>query len=534
MTNYHKETIDRIKEQKIEQEVINDLNKIKDDILSYTYYKDVNGKESGLIYEGNKLIETASEKKSDTNDYYKKICDISSSKINEIDDYIMKQIADTGYIITSIYNDGDVELIFGLFDGMHYVSFGDSIAAGHAINDNWSKEYGAGSQYGVNGNTFTVIVPDSYTHLIHNNLINNYGEYGNEYVSTTSFARSGDRVDDLIAKLNHDVVINAIKKADIVTICIGANDVLEPALSSLGEYINKGDSELEKLANTVENNLAILADNSNATSYMSLFNALYNINPIAKYVFTTIYNPYKYLHLDEGHNGFFKPLLDTIPQMNLDVDKYIEDSFGIGNLVYYDFSSWSWKSIELDFDIDAAIKDGLLSTPAVRTLYDRVNGLDDWSEEFVTKLNTVLKNKIKEYGKQNFIVADTKSLFDTYPDRPSGASVCYNDLVNVEFTRGYTTGTMDWSALWRGEYSDDADGIYNYWLDLFLKYSSFNNAVPSLNTLDYISFDINSFATDLVTQIVEKVIVPNVDPHPEKHGHIVLRDSFVNALGMNL
>ena len=37
------------------------------------------------------------------------------------------------------------------------------------------------------------------------------------------------------------------------------------------------------------------------------------------------------------------------------------------------------------------------------------------------------------------------------------------------------------------------------------------------------------FAVDLVTQTIEKVIVPNVDPHPEEHGHRVLKGTFENA-----
>ena len=191
-----------------------------------------------------------------------------------------------------------------------YVSLGDSIAAGHAINDEWVKNYGEESQYGKNGNAETALVPSCYTDLISKDLRAVHG--GN--VNVTSFAKSGDRVDDLMAKLDHDVVRNAIAKADYVTVCIGANDVLEPALSHLEQYINAGDSALAEIASIVEGNLANLANDSYAYSYRSLFDKLNAINPSAIIVFTTIYNPYKYLWLEEGENGFFAPVLNSIPQ----------------------------------------------------------------------------------------------------------------------------------------------------------------------------------------------------------------------------
>lgn len=405
-----------------------------------------------------------------------------------------------------------------------YVSLGDSIAAGHTINADWDKNYGERSQYGVNGNDQTEIVPGCYADLIRDDLAASLGSS----VNAISFARSGDTVADLMQKLNHDRVRNELAKADYVSICIGANDVLQPAMLNLEDYINTGD--LSGIAAIVEANLAALNTDSNPNSYRALFDKLYAINPKAKYVFTSIYNPYKYLWLDDGANGFFKPLLDTIPNMDLDVDKIIEDMFlGGTDLSYYDITQFKWVSIELDYDLDGVIKSGLLNTPAVRTLYDRVNGLCDWSENYVTQLNTVLKNKINAYGKGNFLLADTKAAFDQYPDRPVSATVHYNDLVSVEFTRGYDTMQMDWGALWRDQYSNDAG---SYWGDLAWKYLSFSNALPSVNVADYISFNINGYATDLVAQIVEKVIVPNVDPHPEEYGHIVLKQTFETALGL--
>ena len=407
---------------------------------------------------------------------------------------------------------------------INYVSLGDSIAAGHTINSSWESNYGTGSQYGSGNNTQTAIVPGCYTDLIATELRNSYGS-GN--VSVKSFAHSGDRIDDLMNKLNQQAVISAIQAADIITVCIGANDVLEPAMSKLEDYINAGDSALDAIAATVNTNLNNLSNDSYAYSFTALFNRLNAINPNATYIFTTIYNPYKYLWIDESSNGFFKPILDLVPQMNIDVDGAIEDMFNIDDLGYLDFSTiWNpkWVSIELNYDLDEAIKSGLLSTYPVQLLFDRVNGLGDWAENHVSRLNAILTSKIAAYGKPNFKCIDTKAEFEKYPDRNVSAEHHYNDLVSVEFTRGYNTATMDWGALWGNK------SPAQYWTDLAWKYLSFSNALPSWNVNDYVSFDINGMAAELVQDIVNKVIVPDVDPHPEEFGHKVMQQTFTANL----
>lgn len=423
-----------------------------------------------------------------------------------------------------------------------YVSLGDSIGAGHTINADWETNYGERSQYWykISDNVYrtepTVIVDGSYTDLIRKNLAN---QYGMKYdVSATSFARSGDTVKDLLAKLDHAVVRKAISKAKIVTICIGANDALQPALHNLEDYINTGN--IDTINSIVENNISVLNDDSSAYSYKALLDKLNAINPRAKYVFTTIYNPYKYLWIDEGQNGFFAPLLSTIPQMNLDIDGAIEDMFNIDDLGYYDITKLKWVSIDLEADLDSLIKNGILATTPFQTLFSRVNGLCDWSEKFVEGtssfdgINRVLRSKIAEYKNvnPNFFVAETKALFDTYKDRPEPAEIHYNDLVSVEYTRGYDTAQMDWGALWRGS---DAT---TFWTNLAWKHLHFASydrilelmASMSFNVWDYVSFNMAGFAEELVDLIVQRVIVPDVDPHPETYGHVVLRNSFMDAI----
>lgn len=381
-----------------------------------------------------------------------------------------------------------------------YVSLGDSIAAGHTINSDWEKSpldvnkgyyEGTKSQYtetldgASQPNQKTIIVNNSYTDRINKDLKT---KYGTPKVYTLSFAHSGDTVANLISKLNHTRVQDAIRKADIVTICIGANDILGAASEeAVSDYISSGS--LTGLENAIETNLNLLDTDSSPNSYINLFKKLAEeINPNVKYIFTTVYNPYKYLWIEEGKNGFFAPLLGTIPDMNI-----------------------------IGLDIDGLIKDELLNTTIVQRLFERVNNLGVWVEKYITRLNTILKNKINSYRSinPNFTIADTKSLFDVFPDRPENAQWHYNDLVNVEYTKGYNTATMDWGRLY-----EESGGASNFWWNLSYKYIS-------------AGFDINGFATDLVNQMIEKVIVPDLDPHPETYGQYVLSRSFEDVIGLS-
>lgn len=369
-------------------------------------------------------------------------------------------------------------------DKIRYVSFGDSIAAGHSITESWVTDYGEGSQYGKNGNTSTTIVPNCYTDLIKTHLKNTYGQYN---VSAISFARSGDTVADLLNKLSHENIIRVLSKTNYVTICIGANDVLQTAMNQLSDYIMTGD--LSNIEASVKQNLETLNNDLSNTSYYALLNRLNEINPNATYVFTTVYNPYKYLWIEEGNDGFFSPLLDEIPDMTI-----------------------------LGFNITEQIKSGLLNTPIVKQLFERVNGLGDWVESALEGnnnligLNKIIRNKVSSYA-NNYTVADTKILYDGFPDRPISATKHYNDLVSVEYTKGFDCFQMDWGQLYKEK------GASDYWWDLATSYVSTSG------------FDINGFAEELVGDIVEKVIAIDLDPHPETYGQYILKRSFVNKFG---
>lgn len=423
-------------------------------------------------------------------------------------------------------------VIWGKDETIKYVSFGDSIAVGHRIDENWEKDYGWNAQYGVNGRTSTTLVPGCYTDIIRGELESIYGK---QHVLVTSFARSGDKVSDLMIKLSHETIQKALKKADLVTICIGANDVLHYALTNLEDYIATADSST--IDGYVAESLAVLNDDSNANSYMSLLNKLNEINPDAKYVFTTVYNPYKHLWLEEGSEkgSFFYHVLNNIPPIVIDVDQMVENMFGIDDLGIWNFEEWRWVSLELNIDLGSYIKANLLSTPAVKMLFKSVNAIGTLAEGYIdgndkfVGLNPILRNKINSYREThpNFALAETKKLFDLFPSKTdTREDVDYSDLVNVEFAKDTDVSEADWGALWRGE------SATAYWTQLANKHLSFKNALPSTNAWDYVSFDMNGFSEELVADIVAMVIEPDVDPHPESRGHQVLKRSFSNMIGL--
>lgn len=364
-----------------------------------------------------------------------------------------------------------------------YVSLGDSIAAGWGVDDRAN---------------------DSYFGLLRDELKT---IYGTNRVYGVNHAEGGDQVRHLMTKLKDPTIRKDVEKADVVTICIGANDALTPVMLNLEEYITAGDSGLEKILAAVEANMKRLDDDNDPNSYMALLNRLYEINPNAKYVFTTIYSPYKYVWLDEGKDGFFKPLLDLIPQMTL-----------------------LWGAIE----VDEYIKDNLLNTDIIQLLFDRINGLDEHSNTFVTQINVLLDKKISEFKDKNstakIFIADSKSLWDSVPDRLGAGEVHYNNLVHVKFTRGYTVGDIHWGRLWDNTYIEDfagnrlsdtvCDSAYTFWKTLIGLY------------IDDLDFD--GLANTLLAMLYKYIFSEDVDPHPDYDGHYMLMRSFADTLRENV
>jgi predicted alpha-1,6-mannanase (GH76 family) len=90
-----------------------------------------------------------------------------------------------------------------------YVSLGDSICAGHAIDRGWYDNYGTGVQYNKEdaygnsrGNYLTTLLPNTYTALLQKELQRALSIKNPKVkVNATSFGHSGATVDDLVDML---------------------------------------------------------------------------------------------------------------------------------------------------------------------------------------------------------------------------------------------------------------------------------------------------------------------------------------------
>lgn len=153
---------------------------------------------------------------------------------------------------------------------INYVSLGDSIAEGYGL-----AGFVATETLKTNFNQ------GSYAQRFKAMLEN---EYGASNVSAISYAKSGESTTSLLPKLDEEEIQNAIREADVLTICIGANDILGPANEGIGDFIFYGTDISGDLADGLD------VFSTNFPQILSKINAL---NPNCIKIFTNVYNPYK-------------------------------------------------------------------------------------------------------------------------------------------------------------------------------------------------------------------------------------------------
>ncbi len=361
---------------------------------------------------------------------------------------------------------------------VNYVSLGDSIAVGYSL-DSWLNN--GKLEFGSEGLNSTPIYQETYAESIYNDLKLIYGDNN---VSAVSYAHSGDKVKDLLLKLEDQRVINSLKDANIVTISIGANDILGPATEMIQSYL-MGEIGLSEITNALDNGLNSLT-NGGGDDFSDLLNRLNEINSKAKYIFTNVYNPYKYFDVDI--EAFLNPILP--PPFDI----------GIGSLT---------TEIDLAEILDDVIFDSIESRIDNIRIYTEYY-LSGNSSMSITGLNPIVKSTIESYqnnGFNNFYLVDTKSVFDSFPQKSSSnLDVDYSDLVNVELTEDSKITEFNY-----GNYFPD-----DYWLSW-------------ANKIFFNGYSKESFANDLLSRILETVL-EDTDPHPEWRGHIVISNVFKNVV----
>ncbi len=294
----------------------------------------------------------------------------------------------------------------------YYIALGDSIARGYGIDlkavtydDAGNRTVVFNSDFYLDDGTAT-FAPGTYTAGLRDLLLSS-GSVDAAY----NFARSGDTCGDLVAFINefydaeahtaknpdapnsryasltNGQIFTAMQDAEVVSVCIGANNVLVPAIELLVKYI-AGEITYEQMEQSTREALLGNGTDSGLEAELNVLLArLHALCPDAEIVFTTIYNPYRKMEVGEGMQ--FLQMLGAI----LDAE---------GKM----------KNIEALSEIAIA------------------GGKDSTGKE-LAGINGILTETITAFAKANggrFHLADTKALFDATvtPDRN------YCDYVNTD------------------------------------------------------------------------------------------------------
>lgn len=175
-----------------------------------------------------------------------------------------------------------------------YAALGDSIASGYALPD-YVKNSGSAN---------------SYTSLVKNSLPEIYPGYEIEYAS---LCVNGLTTDGLYNKLKSNPAV--IKDADIITVSIGSNDILNVFNSIINNYLlndefaavfesggiegfKNAQAQLEIIKNDFTDNAQLNAVcDAYAGKLKNLYGLIKSTAPDAKVYFTNIYNPFAKIHI---------------------------------------------------------------------------------------------------------------------------------------------------------------------------------------------------------------------------------------------
>lgn len=189
-------------------------------------------------------------------------------RVNVFKKFLSLALAMAVIILGCNYSATNFAYADNMTDYINYVSLGDSIASGYGLDG-----YDADADF----------VTGSYETLFKSYLQSGIGEVNGE-----SYAVDGSTSSDLLNLLqNNTNVRNSIKKADVITISIGGNDLSKPAKSQIvTSFITGYDALKQELATAVNNY------NINVSAIVSEINSL---NSNVKVLFTSLFNPYKSL-----------------------------------------------------------------------------------------------------------------------------------------------------------------------------------------------------------------------------------------------
>ncbi len=195
-----------------------------------------------------------------------------------------------------------------------YVALGDSIAYGYALADYENQRYST---------------------LIEEHL-DSVWENGCEVYN---YAVSGDKGGDLFNILTEGKA-PAIKNADVITISIGANNVLGPALDNLSEYFVFLTVPDENLRNTELPRIygELMTETKSGIEDFSLeivtiIEEIRKSAPDAEIIFQTIYNPYRHATIKLDFIDSTLDLAKETDRLVSELNKIIIDNATLGYTV---------------------------------------------------------------------------------------------------------------------------------------------------------------------------------------------------------
>ncbi len=201
---------------------------------------------------------------------------------------------------------------------------------------------------------------------------------GNTNITLQSYARTGDQTKDLLAKLDPNYrdaeiatkkgeILEAVNQADYITLCIGANDILQRAtginifMKDLNWFRDTFKSDLEKFKANFDTILGTLADNGATVYVMSVYSPYHYFTgnpPIPDSQYTPMYKSTteKIVAINGIAQGFLGQLNDYISD-KASANPYVEyvDVASVINTVVRDTHKTLIHADPEKFNLDALV-----------------------------------------------------------------------------------------------------------------------------------------------------------------------------------
>ncbi len=296
-----------------------------------------------------------------------------------------------------------------------YVAFGDSISKGYYINFKKSinGEQNTGHLNVIEGETNSYApIEGSYVDKIRDELEKtytvdayNYSITGDDCQDLLNFIKGGEgrtgfcnleKAEDsneIFTTLKNGDVLNSLKNAKVISVCIGANNILSQSISLMQGFLSTGETTRASMENVLKKQ--IIGDKSDdikgfKAEFEELLTTLTNINSTAKIYFSNVYNPYKAL------------------------------------------TAQAWTLLAIQTQYPNFTQDNLNVVSEVAELAI-AGGKDSSGNDFVG-INNVIENAITESKNGKLCYVNTKSLFDEKYDETNkeqyleNVNVCLNEL----------------------------------------------------------------------------------------------------------